>query len=503
MPGLIRYMAKASFCLNERRCIARDVQGVYGNLILYATYRIDCALEDVALRGQIDKALRQCIVEHPVLGVVIQDVETEKPQLYRPSSLLLDEHVRYLETIDTREDDAGTVQALLKQVHNEPFAQWHVRPAWRVHILPTTPNGTSQATELHVAFAYSHALADGFSGVLFHQTLLRALNTQHSPTPTNESVFQISAEDHHLLPPLEKAATLPISWSFLLRPLFGEFLPAWIVRALGMSSEIPDGVWTGAQKRPPSPTSIQPIRTAVCCRRIPPAHLERALAACRGHGVRLTGLLAVMVARALARALRARGQVRSDFIANLPLDLRRCIPQASHSMANYASGTTETIHILSKQHQDHDLTSPESLTDEDWATARRLTERLSEASNTLADQPVALLKYLSDFRDWTTRQIAKPADSSFELSNVGSFNAASFNPSQPHRTAEGDWSLRDIVFSQSANALGAPFNVNVASTKGGPLAIVLTWWPGMLGVEDEESLMDDVADGLVDQMAHV
>ncbi|KAK0932827.1 Alcohol acetyltransferase [Friedmanniomyces endolithicus] len=487
--------------LNERRCIARDVQGVYGNLILYATYRIDCALEDVALRGQIDRALRQCIVEHPVLGVVIQDVETERPQLYRPSSPLLHEHVRYLETIDTHEDDAGTVQALLKQVHNEPFAQWHIRPAWRVHILPTTPSGTSQATELNVAFAYSHALADGFSGVLFHQTLLRALNTQNSPPPTNEPGFQVSAEDHHLLPPLEKAATLPISWSFLLRPLFGEFLPTWIVRALGMSSEIPDGVWTGAQKRPPSPTSIQPIRTAVCCRQIPPAHLERALAGCRSHRARLTGLLAVIIARALARALRARGQVRSDFIANLPLDLRRCIPQASHSMANYASGTTETIHILSKQNQDHE--SPGSLTNEDWATARRLTERLSEASNTLADQPVALLKYLSDFRDWTTRQVAKPADSSFELSNVGSFNTSTSSPLQPHGTTERAWSLRDMVFSQSANALGAPFNVNVASTKDGPLAIVLTWWPGMFGVEDEESIMNDVAEGLVEQMARV
>ncbi|TKA82720.1 hypothetical protein B0A55_01284 [Friedmanniomyces simplex] len=171
-------------------------------------------------------------------------------------------------------------------------------------------------------------------------------------------------------------------------------------------------------------------------------------------------------------------------------------------MANYVSATSETINISSQQQQDHVLPPPLTLTEEDWMTARRLTERLSEASSTLADQPVALLKYLSNFRDWTLRQVAKPANGSFEVSNVGVFDYATSPKSSPSQTTRPKWTLHNMLFSQSANALGDPFNVNVASTKGGPLAIVLTWWPGMLGVEDEEMLVEEICEGLVEQMAH-
>ncbi|KAK5708944.1 Alcohol acetyltransferase [Elasticomyces elasticus] len=472
--------------LNERRCISRDVLGVYGTLVMCARYHQDGG---APLRDQINKALKSCIVEHPVLRTVILDVESEAPKLAQQNALNLNDHICYLELNNTRGDGTQTLQALLEHAHNEPLDPWHLRPAWRLYVVPISSVAPMETTtQFHLAFTYSHALADGFSGMLFHKTLLRALNCPADNAFDNGPDFECLDGIKSLLPPLENAALLPISWSFLLRPLMGEFLPSLLVRALGLSSEKSSNLWTGAQERPNLPPSSQLLHTAVCHRLIPNLVLERALAACRSHEARLTGLLAVMVARALAGALYNRGIDNGEYKATLPIDLRRHVPDAQNSMANYASATYGIVTVLQEQQQ--------ILTDRDWSMAQGLTKDLTKDSSTLVDQPVALLKYLSNFRDWTLRQVSKPAEGSFEVSNAGAFDNA-----VPPSSA--GWSLQDMMFSQSANALGDPFNVNVASTKGGPLAIVLTWWPGMLGVDDEKKLMDEVCEGLEEQLANL
>ena len=53
-----------------------------------------------------------------------------------------------------------------------------------------------------------------------------------------------------------------------------------------------------------------------------------------------------------------------------------------------------------------------------------------------------------------------------------------------------------MVFSQSADGTGWPFNINFASVKDGPLAVVITWWPGMLGVDNEEAFVGEICHGI-------
>lgn len=82
------------------------------------------------------------------------------------------------------------------------------------------------------------------------------------------------------------------------------------------------------------------------------------------------------------------------------------------------------------------------------------------------------------------------------MSNLGLFNAtATENTSDKQR-----WSVEAVVFSQSADGVGPPLNVNVASAQGGPLALVLTWWAGMLGIEDEEMFVEEVCQHILDQL---
>ncbi|KAI6913386.1 hypothetical protein KC318_g1065 [Hortaea werneckii] len=156
-------------------------------------------------------------------------------------------------------------------------------------------------------------------------------------------------------------------------------------------------------------------------------------------------------------------------------------------MGNMASAVEDTI-LVDEGGQIGKLSSGE------WETAKEVTLHLQQASSTLSDQPVGLLRYLSDFKGWTLKKAAQQPDCSFSVSNVGVFEDG--EPQNPTGVR-----IRDIAFSQSADGTGAPFNLNLASIKSdGTLNMVMTWWPGILGVEDEARLMEDVSDRIVEEL---
>ncbi|KAI7408968.1 hypothetical protein KC336_g12918 [Hortaea werneckii] len=156
-------------------------------------------------------------------------------------------------------------------------------------------------------------------------------------------------------------------------------------------------------------------------------------------------------------------------------------------MGNMASAVEDTVQI-------DEGGQVGNLSDREWETAKNITLHLQQASGTLSDQPVGLLRYLSDFKGWTLKKATQQPDCSFSVSNVGTFE-----DSEPHGSAAVK--LTDMSFSQSADGTGAPFNLNLASAKSdGTLNMVTTWWPGMLGVKDEGRFMDDVSDRIVEEL---
>lgn len=418
------------------------------------------------------QALEQCVHQHPALSAVVRDAETERPRLVTEGLQDLEDHLRFL---DATHGHAETQQQLLEQIHNEPFSEYERRPQWKLYV--------SDAVEgYYIAFACSHALTDGRSLIVFHRTLRTALNQlEEQRGDTSEGLIRTS--DSKLLAPLEDAADLPISWSFLLAPLLKEYLPGWLARPLGLAEPSPTGSQTqdqpykGAASRPQREDPRKLIPTAVHHVALPPSTFTRLLATCKEHHARLTGCLNHCIAKSLSEALLIRKVPNAtSFKVDTSIDLRRCIPDYADSIANLASTTAET---LSAEQNDMD-----------WQAVQRTSRRHAEASSTLADQPVGLLRYLTKFREWTTKNAAQPASSSFEMSNVGTFDGRS----------GGAWTVSDMVFSQSANGVGPPLNFNVASAKNGALNVVVTWWPGMLGVDGERAFVEEVCEGLLRRM---
>ena len=463
--------------MNERRCIARDVYGLYGSIVTLATYKNAASSSQALPTDDIVRALKQCVVEHPVLSTAIQDAETDNPQLVRVSLMDLSKHMQVIESVDWNSDAASRVQYLLERVHNEAIVDEKDFPPWRVYIVPLTSTLSSHAC-FQLAFASSHALVDGISGLTFHSTFLRALRDAKKLQFNSDYVFDLRS-DTELPQALEHAATCPISWSFLLRPAMNEFLPSWLVSAFGMRDSRSENAWCGSSTRPLVSNSAKLLTTAAKTEIIPPHTLRKALEICRSRSSRLTALLAHIAAHALAKALRTQGKYYNSLIADIAMNLRRCIPDTKNCMANYVSAALETIDI-SPNSKD----TKEALSIDDWESIRKTTQHLSAASSTLADQPVALLRYISSIRDWVLKQASKPPSSSFGLSNIGSVSANDDNTGR-------DWTVEEVAFSQSADGIGPPLNVNVASIKGGAMVIVITWQPEMLGVEDEQKLVED------------
>ncbi|KAI7222992.1 hypothetical protein KC343_g8214 [Hortaea werneckii] len=474
-----------SLGLNELRCIVRDDLALYGTIIVSAKYTIEQRYEDETLREALTRALKHCIAEHPVLSTVVLDSDTNQPQLAQIPRMTIDDHLTTLDADSILAAHDDETAALLKYAHDDRIPDLSTRPPWRAYVCPLKRT-QERSGEALVAFSYSHAIADGKSGLLFHQSFRHAMEQMHTlPYDDESSFFPPSAAKLFL--PLEKAASLKISWTFLLGPLIGEYCPPMLKQMFGISSESNEDCWKGARVRPPMPDQSRPIETALVHRRVARATIENVLSLCRTREVKLTGLLIVLTSRALAHALQARNERFTSFTAETAIDLRKCVPAASASMGNMASAVEDTVVI-------EEGCQIGKLSDREWETAKNITLRLQQASSTLSDQPVGLLRYLSDFKGWTLKKATQQPNCSFSVSNVGVFEDG-----KPQDSA--GVTIKEVSFSQSADGTGAPFNLNLASANSdGTLNMVMTWWPGMLGVENEGRFMDEVSDRIVEEL---
>lgn len=468
---------------------------MYGSVITLGEYHNASSQGKPVSKDQIVKALKTCIIQHPVLSTIVQDPENERSSLAQVAELDLDEHIRFR---NIENGAAESLQEFLGSAHNEALPPSSVRPQWRVY-MASTINDPSKTL---IAFAVSHNLVDGRSGLIFHRTLLEALRALATNTHSSEPFFSLPSARKPLPLPTEQVGALSISWSFFLRMISNEFLPSSLSSLLGLRPAVADKIWHGAPARPPihAPISKDLVQTTLRIITLSAETTSSVLATCKANRARLTGLLVHIFARALAQALHAWGQEYTNFMAQMPLDLRRALATADslggaessrlreldNTMANYVSGCTDTISLSSEQISSH---SPIEVQEQDWAAMRTTTNKLAAASATLIDQPVGALKYLSDMRAWTLKRAASPAEGSFEVSNLGVFAGSA----QHEESLEHDgWEVKELGFSQSADATGLPITFNVASAFGGGLRIVVSWWPGMLGVEDEGDFVDEV-----------
>ena len=450
--------------------------GLYKYMVTVCTYSRPLSGEEHVLSSTVFKALKHCITEHHILGAVVQDGETEEPKLAKASFVDLSKHLLILGAIN---DHDKAISSFLEAVHNLPLDPDH--PQWRVYVLPL-----NSATEqrFHIAYVCSHAFIDGRSSFSFHQTFLRALRDVDNLDYTSDPIFEVPA-DYHVAPALEEAGNFTISQ---------ELLKATLAAGGMVDNGANKNLWLGASSRPKRHPAAKFPRQAMEHTTVAQATIRNAVAACRSHGARLTGLLNHLAARAIVKNLQMRGYDYSKLIVCTPFDLRPLLNHDVSTMGNLSSAVNETIEVkVDPINTDHTFTS------EEWDGVRSTTTLLRERSMALVDQPVRLLGYCTSFRNYLTRLASTPAAESITMSNLGTLDG---------RTDESDsstWSIDHVVFSQSSHGAGSALNFNIASMKDGAMTVTVTWVPGMLGIDikDERQFVRDVCSHMTEGLESV
>ena len=426
----------------------------------------------------VTKALTLCIKKYPILSAVIVDGDTEKPHFGLLETLDLSRHIS-IRDIGSDLPEHERIEQILSAVSDEPFLAVDQHPPWKV-VLASLSARDGAATRLLVLFAYYHSHGDGKSGLAFHRTFLKGLQD----AATSEQADKLSSKRLPL--PMEEAGKLSLSWSYLLSPVLGAYLPSFVATLLGFRASAvaqDNGIWCGKD------LSFDPndFRTGLVMVTIDNDIMQNVLQRCRARQTSFTGILNQLIAKALYAELGPEHASKA-FATQIVVDLRRLFQGtfSDESMVNCVSAYNETIPSPATLHED--WTTP---TSEIWTAARNTTAGLAKCAGTLHNQPIGLLQYLNNFRPWTLGQIGKQREGSYEISNLVVFNpalpSAEQSGSPPHAVR-----IEKTLFAQPANAAGACLNFNLVTTKGGPLVMTATWQQGVLDLGDVSQEADFV-----------
>lgn len=428
------------------------------------------------------KALKHCIKKHPILSAVIVNGSAERPSFGLLETLDLSRHID-IRDLDNDLPEGKRIEQILATVSNEKFPSVDQHPPWKI-ILSSLPGQDDSATRLLVLFAFYHSHGDGKSGLAFHRTFLEGLQDKYAVKQAGDMLSS------RLQPSMEETGKLSLSWSYLLAPLLGVYLPSFLATLLGFrASAVPpeDGIWSGKD------FCFDPndFRTGLAMVTIDDDIMQDALKRCRSRQTSFTGLLNQLIARALHAGLGPE-HASKTFSTQIVVDLRRLFQGtfSDQTMMNCVSAYYETI--ASPPAVEEKWTTPTSGI---WAAARNTTAGLMKCAGTLHNQPIGLLQYLSNFRSWTLGQIGKKRESSYEISNLVVFDPIPYSATEKPKDFPDPVHIEKTFFAQPAAAVGPCLNFNLVTTKGGPLVMTATWQQGVLdlgGVEQEADFVREV-----------
>jgi hypothetical protein len=409
----------------------------------------------------------------------VADAETESPSFHFCPRVDLSHHIQILHADGsdvTREKEGQIIERALPQILDSKWASG--LPPWKVVVIPFSK------TRCFISFSFSHSLADGTSGLAFHNTFINALLQQTVFDSQNQAKDTMihTPKKLRLSPPFDTAQNLPISWSFLLAPLLATFLPS----SLGFKSHIDpitSKTWTGSSMF----YSPETFKTNARILSIDVVAVDRALKTCRANGVKLTGLIHQFIVAALFESFPDPQQY-SNLAAQTAIDMRQLVNTSKEEMGLYISGEKQILQAPQKTDQ-----GAEAL----WESAKLTTEKLAAAVSRRQDHAVGLLRYLNNMHSWTKAKIGERRDASYEVSNLLSFRP---QPGASSISEDGPGcSIVGMVFAQPADATGAPLSFNIVSVANGPLVIAITWQAGALDVEPkirEADFVDKICENI-------
>lgn len=413
-----------------------------------------------SLKPLVYRALADLIAQHPSLSAIPVDDDkshpyfVQLPQINLPDVVIFRAREKVLHENDQTDAE---LDAILQEQHNTNFKQRYGElPFWRLVIL-YEPHCMSRFV---ASFIFHHALADGTSGLAFHRSFHSRLSQLTSTDFASESgsdavyhedtCFVVKPSDKPLLPNLEALHSLPVSPCFILKALIRDWFPPKqpeIWRAMLITNS-PSKCHCGFQSFSiPSKTTSALVQLS------------------RAHSTTLTGTVeAVMVAALFANLPSEYTSLSCDGA----ISLRRWLPRDIIDEDSIGAWVSLYIQV---HHRPEKSDSEEFL----WNEAKKVRTTIESELNRKGKNTVAgLLPYAGDFHTLFKRHIGKAREHSFEFSNIGVFKPAQQDG------VDSAWKVGRMVFSQSADVVGAALEVSIVTGGDGCLTVGISWMEGIV-----------------------
>jgi hypothetical protein len=412
------------------------------------------------IKKVIFSAFRSLVNRHPSLGIISLGDNFPTARWCRLPYFDFKIIVRFVE----RSDQVG-VTSIIEDWHQHPIFGLQMAPSvplWRAIVIYSKSSTTE--TPITITFLSHPTIADGRSGVAFHMELLDILDSlKIENEQPNSRVAMIGSVPMinsiaivptlQLLPALEDVLSFPISPFFRANQFYKSVWP-WRNKLC----------WTGPSIR--AEPSIGRLRILD----VPSQLTCKLLALCQENNVKLTALLSILIARVLAMNYptykRFKGSITS---------FRRFTATNDREIVNY---TTYFEQLYSTDLRTGYFLCGGELS---WDTVLACNKEIEIATSNPKNQWVGLLRYIEDYGEWCQNRIGREREYSFELSNVGVIDGGN-----------GECRIKKMMSSQSCNIIGAPFVFSVATVKGGPLTIALSWQQDVIETEMAEKVRNDL-----------
>ncbi|KAL1883486.1 hypothetical protein Plec18167_002490 [Paecilomyces lecythidis] len=445
----------------ERYSTARHHVGFYNNVALTARHLLPYD-DEPSLKDRVYGACANVINDHPMLSAVPADEGSRKPYFARLPKINLDRTVSFYtrKIPSTTDKEDAELDGLLEAQHNKSFKSdtGIEATAWRLVVI-LDPEDRSA---FDVAFIFHHALGDGMSGLAFHRAFSDALVAFNGT-----SLAEVIPPNKEIPSALESLLYITISPLYLLKELFWSSI-GWQER----------GVWLA------NPTGETP-KSRYRSVRFSKDTTARLLSICRKNDTTVSALLQVQISRTLFSILPPE---YAKLLCNGAATARRWV--------DVNAVDDDTIGCYVAAYSDTYVRDALQTDDFPWHIARKSRENIQELIETKGrDNSVGLLRFIPDINRMLLSKIGKPRTSSFSISNVGVFHP---KKSSGSGTETGDARSRvgRMVFSQSGNHFGTPFEACLVTGGDGCLTMGFAWAEAAISEEFLLQLMHGVKDSL-------
>ncbi|KAH6680091.1 alcohol acetyltransferase-domain-containing protein [Plectosphaerella plurivora] len=431
------------------------------------------------LGPHFDRIIARTALEHAVLQLGLGAPDAKKSHWVHLDSLDLQNHVTWVDATATDDYESLFAKISIEQ-REKRFPSIVSQPRWRIVVIKDESRRC-----LEIVFSYAHAHADGISGKIFHETLLRNFNTPEGLPVLEGRSFKTNTRTSPPLPPHEKLA----HWTKGLRWTAGSAIKE--LRLLDFKPRITDATW--------APFQVSYSGTHFRTITIPKEVLSHVLAACRSHDTTLTGLINALVLVSLSRRLSekdARG-----FQAITPVSTRYFLKPSSknhdppydpdQTMGNLVSVMNQEygpdVVAAIRKPQGTDTIPIESLMDVIWTVSANVRRELKNGLDLgLKNNQLSLMSFIPDWRKFHLDEVKAPRASAWIMSNLGVIDG------NPPVQAAGGWKIDKAHFQLSIEVTRGAFHVCPIAVKGRDLTIDVNWQDGIVDNALGDNLFKDI-----------